>query len=68
MLSGGIDIGYTDPTSMIAEIAGGAQQLLWLLVENLRCASCWTRSFLKLPNNFLRVSVLAIFSIRTAED
>ena len=25
MLSGGIDIGYTDPTSMVAAIAGGAQ-------------------------------------------
>jgi len=30
MLSGGIDIGYTDPTSMVAAIAGGAQ-----LTENM---------------------------------
>lgn len=35
MLSGGIDIGYTDPTSMVAAIAGGAQLTEIMAITNI---------------------------------
>ena len=35
MLSGGIDVGYTDPTSMVAAIAGGAQLVEIMAITNI---------------------------------